>query len=63
MTWGGLFEILKKAGPLVGVGPRVMHPEYLKVLVTGRMMDADAMTAVELYSDLGKKYLGTFMPA
>ena len=40
-----------------------MHPEYLKVLVTGRMMDADAMTAVELYSDLGKKYLGTFTPA
>jgi hypothetical protein len=31
---GRLNEILRKADPLVGVGPQGIHSEYLKVLVT-----------------------------
>ena len=52
-----LKEILRTADPLVGVRTRGMHSDYLKVLATGRMMDADSVAALELFSSLGISYL------
>jgi hypothetical protein len=62
ISMGRLKEILRKAGPLVGVGPRSTHSEYLKVLVMGRMMCAESSAAFELFDNLGSAYLGAHMP-
>jgi hypothetical protein len=51
-----LKEVFRTADPLVGVGARGMHSEYLKVLVTGRMMDVDSAVAFQLFSNLGNSY-------
>jgi uncharacterized short protein YbdD (DUF466 family) len=57
-----LKEILRTADPLVGVCVRGMHSEYLKVLVTSRMMDADSAVAFQLFYNLGNSYLSGAMP-
>ena len=38
INMGRLKEIIRKAGPFVGMGTRGMPSEHLKVLVAGRMM-------------------------
>jgi hypothetical protein len=55
-------ESLRKADPLVGVGPRGMHSEHLKVLVTGRMICAESPAAFELFANLGSAFLGAQIP-
>ena len=62
ISMGRFNEILRKADPLVGVGPRGVHSDYLKVLVTGRMMCAESSAAFELFANLGSAYLGAQMP-
>ena len=57
-----LREILRTADYLVGVGPRGFKAHYLQVLVTGRMIDPDAMMAFERFESLGKAYLSASMP-
>jgi hypothetical protein len=39
-----------------------MHSEYLKVLVTGRMICAESPAAFKLFANLGSAYLGAHMP-
>ena len=48
---------------MVGVGPRGFHSAYIKVLVTGRMLDADAEGAYAVFEALGQSYLTATMPA
>ena len=57
-----LREILRTADYLVGVGPRGFKAHYLQVLVTGRMIDPDAMMAFERFEALGKAFLSASMP-